>query len=48
MKEVDRDMESDGGDFEPTPEIVWQQSGSVGQQKVKFEAQAAITASESQ
>ena len=26
MKEVDRELESDGGDFEPTPDIVWQQS----------------------
>lgn len=28
MREVDRDLESDGGDFEPTPDIVWQKSDS--------------------
>ena len=28
MKEVDKSQESDGGDFEPTPDIVWQQSQS--------------------
>jgi hypothetical protein len=38
MKEVDRDMESDGGDFEPTPEVVWQQQASVNSQKVTFQA----------
>ena len=26
MREVDRSLESDGGDFEPTPDIVWQKS----------------------
>ena len=30
-------MESDGGDFEPTPAIVWQQSGLSNQQQVAFE-----------
>jgi hypothetical protein len=37
MKEVDRNMESDGGDFEPTPAFVWQQSGLSNQQQVAFE-----------
>lgn len=36
MKEVDRELQSDGGDFEPTPEIVWQQSGSTTSTKVEF------------
>ncbi|MGB0449358.1 MAG: glycoside hydrolase family 2 TIM barrel-domain containing protein [Porticoccaceae bacterium] len=27
MREVDKDVESDGGDFEPTPEVVWQSDG---------------------
>ena len=38
MEEVDRNMESDGGDFEPTPAIVWQQSGLSSQQQVTFVA----------
>jgi hypothetical protein len=40
MKEVDRNMESDGGDFEPTPAIVWRQSGLSSQQQVTFVAPA--------
>ena len=36
MEEVDRNMESDGGDFEPTPSIVWQQCGSSSLKKVTF------------
>ena len=36
MEEVDRNMESDGGDFEPTPSIVWQQRGSSSLKKVTF------------
>ncbi|MDA9570007.1 hypothetical protein N9R62_02525 [Porticoccaceae bacterium] len=36
MKEVDRDQESDGGDFEPTPEIVWQQSSLNSLPQVEF------------
>jgi hypothetical protein len=40
MKEVDRNMESDGGDFEPTPTIVWRQSGLSSQQQVTFVAPA--------
>ena len=38
MKEVDRELESDGGDFEPTPDIVWQQSGEKSSQHVEFVA----------
>ena len=38
MREVDKDVQSDGGDFEPTPEVVWHQSGpSIGNQ-VQFRA----------
>ena len=36
MKEVDRELQSDGGDFEPTPEIVWQQSDSHTSSKIEF------------
>lgn len=36
MKEVDREQESDGGDFEPTPDIVWQQSNSNSSSEVEF------------
>lgn len=36
MKEVDRTLESDGGDFEPTPDIVWQQSASNNSPQVEF------------
>ena len=36
MKEVDRELESDGGDFEPTPDIVWQQSNSNTSSEVAF------------
>jgi hypothetical protein len=36
MKEVDRELESDGGDFEPTPEIVWQQSDSNTSSEIEF------------
>ena len=36
MKEVDRELESDGGDFEPTPDIVWQNSASNALSEVIF------------
>ena len=36
MREVDRELESDGGDFEPTPEIVWQQSNANTLMNVEF------------
>ena len=36
MKEVDREQESDGGDFEPTPDIVWQQSNLNSSSEVEF------------
>ena len=36
MKEVNREQESDGGDFEPTPDIVWQQSNSNSSSEVEF------------
>ena len=38
MREVDKDVESDGGDFEPTPEVVWQQSGAETSNQVEFVA----------
>lgn len=38
MKEVEKDKESDGGDFEPTPEVVWQQSSTETTNRVKFSA----------
>ena len=41
MKEVDRKLQSDGGDFEPTPDIVWHQSGSNTSQQVEFKAPSA-------
>jgi hypothetical protein len=36
MKEIDRELESDGGDFEPTPEIVWRQSDSNASSEIDF------------
>ena len=36
MKEVDRELESDGGDFEPTPDIVWQNSASNAFSEIVF------------
>ena len=41
MKEVEKSQESDGGDFEPTPDIVWHQSQSDKLQRVEFEAPEA-------
>jgi hypothetical protein len=38
MREVDKDVESDGGDFEPTPEVVWQQSSAETSNQVEFVA----------
>jgi hypothetical protein len=38
MREVDKDVESDGGDFEPKPEVVWQQSGAEIADKIAFKA----------
>lgn len=36
MKEVERELESDGGDFEPSPETVWQQSGENTSSEIQF------------
>ena len=36
MIEVSREVESDGGDFEPTPDIAWQQSGDNTSMNVEF------------
>jgi len=41
MKEVDRTLESDGGDFEPTPDIAWHQSAPNSSQQVEFKAPCA-------
>ena len=41
MREVDKDVESDGGDFEPTPEIVWHQSDAQTSNKIQFKAPEA-------
>lgn len=38
MREIDKDVESDGGDFEPTPEIVWHQSGAETAAQIQFKA----------
>lgn len=38
MREVDKDVESDGGDFEPTPEVVWHQSGEETSSQIQFNA----------
>ena len=35
-REVERELESDGGDFEPTPETVWQQSGANTSSEIQF------------
>jgi hypothetical protein len=38
MKEVDIAAQSDGGDFEPTPEVIWQKSGPHIGNKIHFKA----------
>ena len=38
LKEVDKSLESDGGDFEPRPETVWQQMGDSSMDKIEFTA----------
>lgn len=38
LKEVDKTLESDGGDFEPRPDTVWQQSGDSSLDSVEFPA----------
>lgn len=38
LKEVDKSLESDGGDFEPRPETVWQQLGGSNLNTVEFPA----------
>ena len=42
MKEVDRELESDGGDFEPTPDIVWQRPATKGSAEVVFSPQKRV------
>jgi hypothetical protein len=41
LPEVDKALESDGGDFEPRPETVWQQQGDSSLDHVMFPAPAA-------
>ena len=41
MKEVDKTLQSDGGDFEPTPDIIWHQSDPNTSHKVEFTAPRA-------
>ncbi len=41
MREVDKDVQSDGGDFEPTPEVVWHQSGPSTGGQIQFRAPGA-------
>jgi hypothetical protein len=38
MREVDKDVQSDGGDFEPTPEVIWHQSGPSTGGQIQFRA----------
>jgi hypothetical protein len=38
MREVEKNLESDGGDFEPTPKVVWSQYGSETTDHVDFKA----------
>jgi len=40
LKEVDKKLESDGGDFEPRPETVWHQRGDSSLDRVEFPAPA--------
>ena len=40
LKEVDKTLESDGGDFEPRPETVWHQRGDSSLDRVEFPAPA--------
>lgn len=40
LKEVDKKLESDGGDFEPRPETVWHQRGDTSLDRVEFPAPA--------
>ncbi len=40
LKEVDKELESDGGDFEPRPKTLWQQSGDSSLDRVRFPAPA--------
>lgn len=40
LKEVDKKLESDGGDFEPRPETVWHQRGDSSLDSVEFPAPA--------
>ncbi|MBT5922851.1 MAG: hypothetical protein HOH29_03880 [Cellvibrionales bacterium] len=41
MAEVDKSVESDGGDFEPSPEIIWSDSSETSSAKARFAAPSA-------
>ena len=41
MHEVDRALESDGGDFEPTPDVVWHASAQRDGHRIEFTVPAA-------
>ena len=41
MAEVDKSVESDGGDFEPSPEIIWSDASDTSSTKVEFAAPSA-------
>jgi len=41
MAEVDKSVESDGGDFEPSPEVIWRDSSDHSTTKVEFFAPSA-------
>ena len=41
MHEVDSELESDGGDFEPTPDVVWHASAQRNGHRIEFTAPAA-------
>ena len=41
MAEVDKSVESDGGDFEPSPEIIWCDSSENSTAKIAFSAPSA-------
>jgi hypothetical protein len=41
MAEVDKSVESDGGDFEPSPEIIWSDSSETSSAKAQFAAPSA-------
>ena len=41
MAEVDKSVESDGGDFEPSPEVIWSDSSENSAANIEFAAPSA-------